>query len=686
MSNGKYNIMLNSDSYSSKSELLSRTGKIKMSILRHPTKITIQELSKQIVDGHSVILGELDRKKSPTKGASKIHWNSQQLFALDVDNSLDGDKAKEPYYLSFNRALEICREADCLPALCYSTHSYTKDYERYRLIFAIDEPVTDMESFNRVYYGLYSLFTIRQKNVIDTKCMEQSRIFFPGKEVLYINEDAVLDHHRFDLVVVPDKKKSISKSTVSTSKVSPKTLPKLYLEEEQLLKILTKGADLLKDYINPTLSRADYMSTKGAKCIYNNYIKDTFSTRSKMAVTLGGVRGEASFYHSARLFPLHLLYGYDLNEKFPCILPTHDDHSPSACFEQKSDGTYIYHCYSCKHMGTDKYFDIFNLFSVLFNCTHRESIRKVAKLFGVTFETEYQIQMQRVLTSYLRFMYLPKLEEEVPYLAHVLSKNRGDLYKLLRSVLDEAGINILDKTSTGSEKPLAFLSLARLNERYTTETFKTIDLNLLSRKLHYLSILGLIEFTPDQDVNESIIYESRNRLKKYKYKDGKDRYRRVNLLSVPEYNIQLLHKAEEIAKDLNDRGIHYKHFSRKYVQLHFGKAVADKQYVQESKAADLTEEEKFIEKVSIIIRDQIRTESYTTEKDVLNHRRLRSIKKEHKKRLWKVTLPIVLKDLDIVYTKYSSYYKELYKIKQQALKTLKPGRSKILIKQKDLKE
>ncbi|MED1461639.1 hypothetical protein, partial [Bacillus safensis] len=70
---------------------------------------------------------------------------------------------------------------------------------------------------------------------------------------------------------------------------------------------------------------------------------------------------------------------------------------------------------------------------------------------------------------------------------------------------------------------------------------------------------------------------------------------------------------------------------------------------------------------------------YVTEKEILNHRRIRGLKM--KKELSATVMPQLLQEFNLQVVRYNKYYKELFQINQE---TLKFGSSKIIVREKDV--
>ena len=101
---------------------------------------------------------------------------TMQVFALDFDNA--DEKTHEP--LSFDDpmfispwdALARCESLGITPLVLYQTMNYTKDNPRFRLVFMMNEPITDYGLAKAVQEGLMIAFP-----ECDPKCKNLNRVY-----------------------------------------------------------------------------------------------------------------------------------------------------------------------------------------------------------------------------------------------------------------------------------------------------------------------------------------------------------------------------------------------------------------------------------------------------------------------------------------------------------------------------
>lgn len=98
------------------------------------------------------------------------NFKSQQLISLDFDNGV-------PFYEIKSKA----KHYQLSILFAYKTFSYTTEHEKFRVVFALDNPVTD-------FFTAKSLINIFMKifDSCDKACKDSARMFFGGKGLLYL--------------------------------------------------------------------------------------------------------------------------------------------------------------------------------------------------------------------------------------------------------------------------------------------------------------------------------------------------------------------------------------------------------------------------------------------------------------------------------------------------------------------
>ncbi|MCE4566047.1 hypothetical protein INQ51_17135 [Maribellus sp. CM-23] len=97
---------------------------------------------------------------------SNASWTSQSVIALDFDNTI-----------KIEDLLPRCKEFGLIPQVWYKTFSYSSEELKYRLVFFLDQPISDQRFFEFIILSLLKLFP-----EADPVCKDPSRFFFGGIE------------------------------------------------------------------------------------------------------------------------------------------------------------------------------------------------------------------------------------------------------------------------------------------------------------------------------------------------------------------------------------------------------------------------------------------------------------------------------------------------------------------------
>lgn len=196
--------------------------------------VTQEEFAKLVGEnGQTTVLATMDGKRN------KNNMIQQQVVALDFDNTkiVDGKKVKTTGD-EYTSVAEIFQDdwVQANASLIYSTFSHEKDWHRFRLVFFLDQPMTNNNQVEMMYGWLMDKFPNADKANKDS-----SRLFFGGTEYVEINFENELDTSQ----VTFNKPKRVSK--VTTKKVAPLDNSEAMLGFERYLE---KDKENLLEYEN----------------------------------------------------------------------------------------------------------------------------------------------------------------------------------------------------------------------------------------------------------------------------------------------------------------------------------------------------------------------------------------------------------------------------------------------------
>lgn len=137
----------------------------------------LNTLCQKLTSGHTCIPAGI-------VGNSDKNWKSQQVFMIDIDNVikvgrkmqkiLEGDSR----HVTLEKVVEYCGMMGLSPTAIYQTFSYTDKCNKFRLVYVMQEPVTDIDIAKNIY--LYLVEQLRPLN-IDEAPTNLASIFFGGK-------------------------------------------------------------------------------------------------------------------------------------------------------------------------------------------------------------------------------------------------------------------------------------------------------------------------------------------------------------------------------------------------------------------------------------------------------------------------------------------------------------------------
>lgn len=225
-----------------------------------PMEVEIEDLFQLICSGGSF-------RASAVKGKTDKGFVSQQLFAVDIDNS----KGKEPIpkneYLTPEQAISRAKAAGLTPNFIYPTFSDSSALRKYRILFLMDTPITEHGLRGRIEDYITSIFG----NAADSKCKNPARLFFGTNKPSILTDIDHTNHIAEIERLLPEiPKKEPPKSKVKTKKIAKQTskvgsgrksnieLIKAHEWEELAKRIGSKGTIVFnnsKDFLNYVYSK-----------------------------------------------------------------------------------------------------------------------------------------------------------------------------------------------------------------------------------------------------------------------------------------------------------------------------------------------------------------------------------------------------------------------------------------------
>jgi len=521
------------------------------------TEIEIEELANLLSNGATF-------KPALLNGRKSIDWLTQQLFALDFDGGT-----------TIEKELNNCRELNILPIFGYKTFSYTQYKEKFRLVFCSNIVITNVETRNKFQKLLIALFPTS-----DSVTFDPTRLFFGGKEL--INCDY---NNRININNIMIKFKDILKSIVDSS-----TLRLINTNTINSSSISMQKAQ------NPRPVRVY------EEFSHFNAIKNLDVILMKHLLQING--DKVICVNKQEVYDF--INGIDLCEftnihsMVNCILPDHQDDTPSAHIYTTDSGTQIYKCFGC-----DAKYTIISLVEKLAKCKRIKAIEFIKKVYNIELQqTEWQKQQLEILDINIELLLSDEFKEIYPQLHSLIRTRKNNLIALN----NYAKINIKDEDFCVDENPLFFASLTKI-----MDIFGSKDRTKVSQSITLFALLSLLNKIPHEKLPE----ETFNKAKHIAAKYGLTKL--VNFYSIDQYGVDSLEESNKIAKTLKDNNISLKGISREYLLRTFGKELTNKiypQYIYENELGTSEKSNENSSKIASYILDEIEKKGYVLEKEL----------------------------------------------------------------------
>jgi hypothetical protein len=200
MRNNKLNVSINTDWYNKPEKRISASGKpflinadqqrVNLSEGWKPHQATVSEVFDILtVYGHPVAPVLKDNYRTSN------NFISHSLLLIDIDETLTlNEIVAKPFYQSY-------------AAGYYATPSYTPSKPRFRIIFVLEEDITDAKQMVHLYSAVMQQMG---ETVVDTTCKDASRLFYGTKDcqVKYLDSSKYLSAGVVEQLI-PDYKKTV---------------------------------------------------------------------------------------------------------------------------------------------------------------------------------------------------------------------------------------------------------------------------------------------------------------------------------------------------------------------------------------------------------------------------------------------------------------------------------------------
>ena len=524
------------------------------------TEIEIEELANLLSNGATF-------KPALLKGRKSIDWISQQIFALDFDKDT-----------TIEKELNNCRDLNILPVFGYKTFSYTQYKEKFRLVFCSNIVITNVDIRNKFQKLLIELFPNS-----DSVTFDPTRLFFGGKELINcdynnrININNIMVKYKDKLDNIINKSDSSSVSLINTNTINSFSISMRKPQTPSPSRVLEDFS-----HIN-AIKNLDYILMKNLLQINGDKIICT--NKQEVYDYINGI---------------DLCEFTNIHSMVNCILPNHQDDTPSAHIYTTNSGTQIYKCFGC-----DAKYTIISLVEKLAKCKRIKAIEFIKKIYNIELQqTEWQKQQLEILDTNIELLLSEEFKEIYPQLHSLIRTRKNNIIALNNF----AKMNIKDEDFCVEENPLFFASLTKI-----MDVFGSKDRTKTSQSITLFALLSLLNKIPHDNLPEEIHNKAKHIAAKYNLT------KLVNFYSIEQYGVNSLEESNKIAKILKDNNISLRGISREYLLRTFGIELTNKiypQYVYENKLGTSEQSNEETNKIANYILETIEKNGYILEKEL----------------------------------------------------------------------
>lgn len=167
----------------------------RMKLSENVKSITLDKLADFILNGHTFSVSYAKN------GVSDKNFVSSDIVALDFDNTL-----------SVNEVIKKLDEFNIIPNIIYYTFSHGNKGERFRVISALTETITDKEEYKKIIKGFQSIFGENTDNATVATVQRflgtNKNLFMPVDLYCTTNKDIFLELYKKTKIIKPINFKS----------------------------------------------------------------------------------------------------------------------------------------------------------------------------------------------------------------------------------------------------------------------------------------------------------------------------------------------------------------------------------------------------------------------------------------------------------------------------------------------
>lgn len=152
---------------------VTEVGAESIALTKNPVELTPEVFVEKVLYGHTWTLAYFFKDEDGKVHRTKKCWHSQSLFALDFDDGITPEEV-----------IARCKKYGLDIFFVYASFSDTPELRKFRVVFIMDEPVTDFRDAVTATLALMKLFP-----ECDEQCKDPNRFYYGGKAIIPICDD-----------------------------------------------------------------------------------------------------------------------------------------------------------------------------------------------------------------------------------------------------------------------------------------------------------------------------------------------------------------------------------------------------------------------------------------------------------------------------------------------------------------
>lgn len=513
-------------------------------------EIAPKELAESLANGQTMVLGVMKNEVR-----KKVNLNYQEVIALDFDDNTTIEEIENNEFIKDNASF------------IYTTFSHTEGHHKFRVVFFLENKLTNNEQVLEVYNKLFNMFP-----TADVNCKDSSRLFFGGKSYTEINFNNRLDANT--IVELPEgspiqERQEQLELAVDNTKVEDVNIKPTWW-------LIRHGHD---DLVKARLSK--YKATTHHQATAMEYVK---------SLNMGEV--------------LDLPTERNFNDLFT------EDANPSAnVYKLEDSEVWLY----TRHSSDESKRFTGSLIQVVqkLKKTHFiGALMYLIEVMDIDFKATKEIQrLINEIEIYSALLLSSDLKKTYPHVAKIFKDGRTNYASDVVQILQIAKNNVVE--IDGEIRMISQLSVRELAERiHGTDKKK----NRVSKVLNLMSTTDWIDKLSAEDLPEAI------KTKLVEYQEANNRKYRKNVIEFKYLGSDFFGTLNNKCEVMLDKGFTAKAtLTKEGLQNTFGDSEANKVFNQDTdrKVSKLSND---VETEAVhFIMGMITTNGYVEEKAVIEH-------------------------------------------------------------------